>query len=917
MVVAKRSIQRRAEEGSLFGATPEQLLGALPLALQVLLLENSAADADLILHELREGGYEPVARRVASREEMLEALSEGSWQIVFLDYSLGGGALEALASLAELEIDLPAILISGVIGEGEAADALRAGARDFVSKGNLTRLVPAVVRELGQVEARRRQREGEEALRESEQRLRLALDAGGMGWCENNPISGRLHWSDKLQLMFGLEPGAFGGTRAEFIGLVHPDDRGLVEASIEQALRHDASAVVYRALWPDGTVRWHERKSQRVPDADGLVYGVTFDVTEREEATQALRESEERFRLIAEHAQDLIALLDSEGRFSYLSPSWESALGYPAGALLGTVALELIHPDDWPEGAKLGEGKLRELRHRKADGSWLWVEGLSYSVAGRLTASHFAVIARDISERRRAEDRLHDLFENANDLISTCDLDGRLTSANGAFARLSGHARPELIGMKFDQLYTADSVSRAKEMRRRKLEGEMRATTYEMEMVAKDGGSVPIEVSTRLIVEGGKPVGTQSIGRDLSERKLLEEELRQAQKMEAVGQFAGGIAHDFNNLLSVISGYTEILLRRLGREGEESKEIVEINKAAERAARLTRQLLAYSRKQLLEPRVLDLNDLVSEAQTMLERVIGENIEFSTTLADDLGCISADQGQIEQIIMNLVVNARDAMPQGGTLLLETCNVTRADLPTSTRSDTTAGDYVLLAVTDTGHGMDAATAARIFEPFYTTKARDVGTGLGLSTVYGIVKQSGGHIEVESEPGMGTSFRLYFPQVAEKAEAFSPKPPDERSLIGSETVLLVEDEAALRAVGKEMLEMYGYTVLLAGDGAAGLELAQNHPDPIQLLMTDILMPKMGGTELAARLSTLRPELKVLYTSGYNDSGNSPQSVAGARYLQKPYAMEDLARTLRELLDPAHPAVTGPPAGTREGMP
>jgi signal transduction histidine kinase len=385
---------------------------------------------------------------------------------------------------------------------------------------------------------------------------------------------------------------------------------------------------------------------------------------------------------------------------------------------------------------------------------------------------------------------------------------------------------------------------------------------------------------------------------DMRALRKSEEELRHAQRIEAVGQLAGGIAHDFNNLLTVISGYTEILLSRLGPETEGSKEIAEISKAAKRAEELTRQLLAYSRKQILEPRVLDLNNIVTEIQAMLERLIGENIEFSTTLAEDLGSISADNGQIEQIIMNLVVNARDAMPDGGTLLLETGNVTLAELSTNRRPDMSPGDYVMLTVTDSGQGMDAATIARIFEPYYTTKARDAGTGLGLSTVSGIVTQSGGHIEVESDPGIGTTFRLYFPQVAEEPEAFSPKPPDERPLTGSETILLVEDEEALRAVGKQMLETYGYTVLLAADGAAGLELAQNHPDPIQLLMTDILMPKMGGIELAERLSTLRPELKVLYTSGYNDSGGSLQMVAGTRYLQKPYAMKDLARTLRELL-------------------
>jgi PAS domain S-box-containing protein len=517
---------------------------------------------------------------------------------------------------------------------------------------------------------------------------------------------------------------------------------------------------------------------------------VAFDVTEREEAAQALWESEERFRLIAEHAKDLIALLDVDGRFRYLSPSCESILGCPAGALLGTASSELIHPDDWPEGWRWGANKLREMRWRKADGSWLWVEGLSYEIAGG-AESHFALIARDISERKRAA----------------------------------------------------------------------------------------------------------------AEKELLEDELRQAHKLEAVGQLAGGIAHDFNNLLTVIGGYTDILLRRLGHEADGSTEMVEIGKATQRAMRLTRQLLAYSRKQVVELKAVDLNGVVIETQTMLERVVGENIEFSTTLAEDLGSISADYGQIEQIVMNLVVNARDAMPEGGKLLLETCNVTSAGVVGGRRSDTAAADYVVLTVSDTGEGMDSATAERIFEPFFTTKERGAGTGLGLATVYGIVKQSGGHIDVESSPGMGTTFRLHFPRVAEKAEVFRPRRPDDRSLMGSETVLLVEDDESLRAVGRMMLEPYGYTVLLAGDGDAAIELVNNRADPIQLLITDILMPKMGGIELAAQLSTMRPELKVLYTSGYNDSGSSRERIAGSRYLEKPYAMEELARTLRELLDTEPP--------------
>jgi len=515
------------------------------------------------------------------------------------------------------------------------------------------------------------------------------------------------------------------------------------------------------------------------------------------------------------------------------------------------------------------------------------------------------------AELRVSEGEFRSLVEAAPGAIVITDEDGRIAFVNDHTEVLFGYQRSELLGHSVEMLvperFRGAHVSHRGAYRSLPSQRPMGSG---LDLVARrrDGSEFPIDVSLGPL-ESKDGLRVISVLHDISERKradverqLLEEKLQQAHRVEAIGRLTGGIAHDFNNLLTVISGYTEILLRRLAPETEESKEIAEINKAAERAAQLTRQLLAYSRKQNLNPTVLDLNNVVTETQTMLERLIGENIEFTTALAEDLGSISADNGQIEQIIMNLALNARDAMPEGGKLLLATGNITLAHGSTNRRPDMTPGDYVVFAVTDSGQGMDAATVARIFEPYYTTKARGAGTGLGLSTVYGIVEQSCGYIEVESEPGMGTTFRLYFPQVAEKAEAFSPKPPDERPLTGSETILLVEDEEALRGVGREILQMYGYTVLLAADGAAGLELAQNYPHPIQLLMTDILMPRMSGIELAAQLSTLRPEMKILYTSGYNDSGDSLPMIAGARYLQKPYAMEELAHTLRELLDPAH---------------
>ncbi len=641
----------------LFGATPEQLPGAPP-PLHVLLLEDSAADADLILHELRRGGYEPVARRVVSRGEMLEALSDGSWQIVLLDYSLKDGetALEALASLAEFSLDLPAILVAGVIGAEEVADALRVGARDFVSKGNLTRLVPAVARELAQVEARRQQRDGEEALRQSEQRLRLALDAGGMGWWENDLVSGQLHLSDKLELMFGLEPGAFGGTYAEFIGLVHPDDRELVGASIEQAITLDAPATVYRALWPDGTVHWHERKSQRVGDADGrfkLITGVTFDVTEREEAAQALGESEERFRLIAEQARDLIALFDDEGRYLYLSPSWESILGYPAVALLGTVVSELIHPDDWPEGTKLGAGQARELRLRKADGAWLWVEALIYGVEGR-DASRLAVIARDISERKRAE----------------------------------------------------------------------------------------------------------------VERQLLEEELRQAHKLDEVverlreldrlkDEFIAVVSHELRTPLTSIIGYLELMQNpatgELSKEQREFAAIIERN--AQRLLHVMSDLLSLAQIESGKFRLeLGKADLAALAEDAVEsaRPAAERRHIVLTLtAEPVPALEGDHTRLAQLLDNLISNALKFTPEGG----------RVEIGVRTE-----GGSAVLEVTDSGMGISAEEQERLFERFFRTAAATdsgiQGTGLGLAITKAIVSAHGGTISVESEEGHGTVFRVQLP-------------------------------------------------------------------------------------------------------------------------------------------------------------
>jgi len=385
------------------------------------------------------------------------------------------------------------------------------------------------------------------------------------------------------------------------------------------------------------------------------------------------------------------------------------------------------------------------------------------------------------------------------------------------------------------------------------------------------------------------------------ERKRLEEQLLQAQKMEAVGRLAGGIAHDFNNLLTVITGYSQVLLDGMPADDPMRIHVNQIRRAGERAASLTRQLLAFSRKQVLAPEVLDLNAVVANINKMLPRLIGEDIEVVTVACPDLGRVKADPGQIEQVIMNLAVNARDAMPEGGRLTIETANVDLDENYSGQHVVVLPGTYVMLAVSDVGTGMTPEIQSHIFEPFFTTKARGKGTGLGLATVYGIVKQSGGYVWVYSEPGKGTAFKIYLPRVAEALEEAKKSRGAVRAPGGAETILLVEDNEAVRRLVRSVLESRGYAPIEAGSGEEALSLAASLSEPIHILLTDVVMPRMSGPELATRMALVHPESKVIYMSGYTDSSVFRHGVLtpGTHFLQKPFIPETLARKIRDVLD------------------
>jgi PAS domain S-box-containing protein len=497
------------------------------------------------------------------------------------------------------------------------------------------------------------------------------------------------------------------------------------------------------------------------------------------------------------------------------------------------------------------------------------------------------------------EERYRDVVENARDLIYYHDLQGNYRAVNQAVETITGYSRDEALRMNITDTVAPDDLERARHMIARKLAGE-KITAYRLKIVAKDGRQIAVEVNTRLVRRKGKVIGVQGIARDVTERLHIEEQLRQAQKMEAVGQLAGGIAHDFNNLLTVITGYSELALRRLPVEDTLRHHVAEIKKAGVRAATLTRQLLAFSRKQVLQPKVIDLNSIVANMGEMMRRLIGEDVELRTVLAPELGSTKADPGQIEQVIMNLVVNARDAMPHGGNLIIETENVYLNESYTESHISVRPGAYVMLAVSDTGEGISTENKEHIFEPFFTTKETGRGTGLGLSTVYGIVKQSGGNIWVYSEVGQGTVFKVYLPRVDEVPQEYTRRGDVAETLHGNETVLVAEDDQRVRSLVREVLEHYGYRVLAAERGDIALQLAQQCDGPIDLLLTDVVMPKMSGRTVADQLRTIHPELKVLYMSGYTDESIVHHGVLDPNtpFLQKPFTPQVLARKVRGVL-------------------
>jgi len=599
----------------------------------------------------------------------------------------------------------------------------------------------------------------------------------------------------------------------------------------------------------------------------------------------------------------------------YVSPRAEQLFGWPLTDWLGRSDIwqHILHPDDVDRVLARRADAIRsgdesydiEFRAVKRTGEPLWIRSIARMTRDPSGAWRLRTAIMDVTHRRKAElaaleneERVRMLLDHAADALLVHDAEGRFVEANQTACDALRYARMELVGMSVADIQADFDETAARESWRSLEPG--RSVTFDTEYRRRDGSTFPVEVRIGLFEWGGRP-HIVAIARDSSERKRLEQQLRHSQKMEAVGRLAGGVAHDFNNLLTAIKGHAELLIQEMPEDEQTQSDLVEITRAADRAAVLTRKLLAFSRQQIFAPEVLDLTRIVIETSRLLRPLIGEHIDYQTDL-EPIGPIRADPGQIEQVLVNLVVNAKDAMPSGGRLTISTRNLEVTPEDPYRHDFVRPGRYVILCVTDTGHGMDADTMTRIFEPFFTTKEKGKGSGLGLAIAYGIVKQSGGYLVAESEPGGGAAFLVILPRSDAAPEPTQPSIPARRVRPTGDgrVILVVEDEAPVRSLVSRVLAREGYGVLQAASGEDALQRIREFDGPIDLVLTDVVMPGMDGRELARSVSDRRPDARVVLMSGYSDELPRIEVDAGnIRILHKPFTPAELTRAVQEVLD------------------
>lgn len=881
--------------------------------LRVVLVEDNPLDAELIVATLKRAGYALSFERVDLPEDFKRQLRYGNPDLILCDHNLHGWTgSDALKILREIKDDVPFVIVTATLGDEAAVEYIKSGASDYILKHRLDRL-PAVV---GQVLREKTHRVEEKKLHDllvtAKRDWELTFDA------VPDPVFLLDHeW--RVLRANEVATKTLGKRFQDLIGQLFYEQ---VQGSVEDSGWHRlASLMEGREQRMDITVsrlnKTFDTYCIPLRDATGQIarFVLTLrDVTDQQRAEAELKASEEQYRLLFESNPHPMWVFDRETLgFLAVNDAAVKHYGYTYDDFRKMTVKEIRAPEEWPKllddiaRKHGGLDSSGEWNHRTKEGRIITVEITSHEITF-LGRNGVLVLSHDVTERKRMAEALKAREEQYRSLVEGTPIgiyrtaaDGKILSVNAALLRMMRFPdRETALRMSSSELYlhpeerkqwaalmARDGVIKDFEVQLRRYNGEP--------FWARDNAHAVLGAA-------GETLYFEGVLEDISERKQLEMQLQQAQKMEAVGQLAGGVAHDFNNLLTIISGRSSMVAEKLNANDPRRDSVEEVIKAADLAAALTRQLLAFSRQQVLQPRILDLNETVANIEKMLRRLIGEDVALITSLDKTLGRIKADPGQIEQVIMNLAVNARDAMPNGGEVAVETRHVNLDPDYAVTHLNIAPGAYAMLVVSDTGVGMDERTRLHAFEPFFTTKEPGKGTGLGLATVYGIVKQSGGHIWVYSEPGKGTTFKIYLPELTAEGE---PLPASgalpASSAGGTETILLVEDESSLRTMVREILAARGYRVIEAENGPRALELAAAQPQPIHLLVTDVVMPGMGGRELSEQVASRHPVMKVLFISGYTDDAVIRRGAlrAGSFFLQKPFSPEAIARKVREVLD------------------
>jgi PAS domain S-box-containing protein len=943
---------------------------------QILLIDDDSEALALLGRVLTLAGYQ--VRLADGGELALRAVAADPPDLILLDVHLNGIDGFEVCRRFKARADtrqIPIILIGGTGGQGEIVEGLRLGAADYIVKPfrteellarvaihlSLRQAMVSLERQATELRQANEQLQSEAGHgRHLEDELRASLELAErsrralLGLLEDqrraetarqasddhfrraiveSPFPILLHAEDGTILqtsrswceITGYAPEEL-ETIGDWIERAYGDRKELVRGDIDAlyALDHGRYVGDYTIRIKDGTTRVWEFSSAplgRLPNGSRLVMSMALDVTERRQAEETLRRSEERYRDVVENINDVLYTINSDGIITYVSSAVRRLGGFAPDELVGRSFAEIVHPDDLPEVARGFREVERdqtgpwEFRYRTKDGLIRWARASSRPILENGRPAGIRGMLTDITDRKLAENslreteaRLRAVLDATPFPIAVVDLqDDRIHYWSNNALAIFGHTAPtaaEWYQIAYpDPDYRRELIARWKQHLETARETRQPVHTGEYQVTCRDGSVRVCELYASFL-----PDALVVIFNDITERKRaegekakLEIQLQQSQKIESVGRLAGGVAHDFNNMLGVILGHVDLALKRVDPAEPLHEDLEEIRKAAVRSADLTRQLLAFARRQAIEPKVLDLNAAVAAILQMLKRLIGEEIDLRWQPQADLWPILMDPSQIDQILANLCVNSRDAIAGVGRVTIETGECSLTEEYCAAHPGFTPGEYVTLAVSDDGCGMDKGLLSHVFEPFFTTKVVGQGTGLGLATVYGIVKQNNGSIDVDSEPGQGTTIRIYLPRhVAGPGQGRAPgiTPPSQR---GDETILLVEDEAAILKLATRMLTMQGYTVLAAGTPGEAVRLASEHMGEIDLLMTDVVMPEMSGRELARNLLLLYPNLKCLFTSGYTADIIARRGVLvdGVHFVQKPFSNESLAAKVREALD------------------